>query len=191
MLQALQQTKSSRWRAQVSCCALPQKPLPMQLRCAEVQLTQLFISLPQHNGETQDSLQYRKEVCEMVFKAGWSDTAHLDHSGSLPCTHSQTKDLTPNTILELPFGFKDLWIKKKPRINTKIKQTTEAQPVSIALPLTDLTESNTQEPNRLPLECNSSGSKPAFRHIHGSFMHCTRQNLPSVLLLELCWCAMY
>lgn len=91
----------------------------------------------------------------------------------------------PNTSLELPFGFKDLWIQKKSKINTKIKRTTEPQLVSIALPLADLTESNTQEPNPLSSEYNSSASKPAFRCTNGSFMHCKRQHPLSVLLLEL------
>lgn len=125
--------------------------------------------------ETQDSLQYRKDACDMIFKTGWSDTALLQHCGSFPYTHSQTKGLTQHQ-----FGA-SIWFqrpldKKQTKINTKIKQIIEAQLVSIALPLADLTQSNTQEPNCSSSEYNSSARKPAFRCTHGSIMHCTRQN---------------
>jgi len=86
----------------------------MQLHRAEVQLTPLFISLPQQSGETQDFLQYGKKVCDTVLKAGWSDTAHLGHSGSSPHTHSQRKGLTQHQF-GASIRFQRPWIKSKPK----------------------------------------------------------------------------
>lgn len=145
------ETKSFSWQNQGSHCVLTQKPFSMQLCCAEVQLTQLFISLPQHNRETQDSLQCREEVCGTDTQSRLEWYAHLDHSGSFPQTHSQTKGLTQHQFGASIWSWRPL-DKKQTKINTEIKQTTEAQLVSIALPLADLTESNTQEPNCLSSE---------------------------------------
>lgn len=54
----------------------------------------------------------------------------------------------PRVFLDLPLGFKDLWIKSNPK--WIIKQTTEVQLVNITIPLTESRESNIQEPNHSP-----------------------------------------